>query len=521
MRMKKVVLVVLDGFGHRIECDANAICLAKKDTLPALYQRYPSTTLECSGLSVGLPEGQMGNSEVGHTILGAGRVVYQDLPRISQAIATGDFFLNPELIATVQAAQARGGAVHVLGLTSPGGIHSTLEHGYAVVELCRRLGQQRVFWHAILDGRDTPPKSAAGFVRQVEERLAAIGTGRIASIAGRFYTMDRDNRWDRVERGYRLLVDGKGHAEPASAGAAAAVEAAYARGESDEFVQPIVLTAGDRPLATIGAGDAVIFFNYRSDRAREITRALTEVDFNAFARGPRPDLSRYLCMTQYDAKLALPVAFPPQSLRNNLGEYLAAHGLAQFRSAETEKYAHVTFFFNGGVEAPYPLEDRRLVASRRDIATYDLAPAMSAAGVTDGVVEAIASDRYAFVLVNYANPDMVGHTGILPAAISAIETIDACLGRLVAAARAAGAAVLITADHGNCELMVDPETGHPHTAHTTNPVPCILVDDTLRGRTLHPGGLKDVAPTLLALMGLPQPPEMTGSSLLDPPAPAT
>ncbi len=513
--MKPVVLIVLDGLGHREETDANAVELAHKSTWPRLLATYPKTLLHCSGLAVGLPEGQMGNSEVGHTILGGGRIVYQDLVRISKAIADGDFFENPELTAAVDAAKSSGGTLHLLGLTSPGGIHSTLEHGYTLCELAKRRGLSKVAWHAFLDGRDTPPQSAAGFVREVEAKLAAIGVGRIASLAGRFYSMDRDNRWERVARGYRLLVRGEGRPEPASGGAAAAIESAYARGENDEFVQPIVLTEGGRAVATIQDGDAVVFWNFRADRARELSRALTEEKFDAFDRGKPPKLERYVCLTQYDAKLGLPTAFAPQSLRNNLGEYLASYGLKQFRTAETEKYAHVTFFFNGGVEAPYPHEDRRLSPSRRDVATYDLAPAMSAVDVTDGAVTAIESKQYSFILINFANPDMVGHTGILPAAVSAVETIDACLGRVCEAASKSGAAVLITADHGNCEQMVDPLTGQPHTAHTTNPVPFLVVDESLVGSTLREGGLADVAPTVLEIMGLPVPAEMTGKSLLD------
>jgi 2,3-bisphosphoglycerate-independent phosphoglycerate mutase len=514
--MKPVVLIVLDGLGHREQTNANAVYLAHKTTWPRLLSRYPTTLLHCSGLAVGLPEGQMGNSEVGHTILGGGRIVYQDLVRISKSIADGDFFENPELVAAVEAVKASGGTLHLLGLTSPGGIHSTLDHGYAVVELAKRHGLSRVAWHAFLDGRDTPPQSAAGYLREVEAKLAEIGVGRVASLVGRFYSMDRDNRWERVSRGYRVLTLGEGRPEPASAGATAAIEAAYARGENDEFVQPIVLTENGRALATIKDGDAVVFWNYRADRAREISRALTEDKFDAFDRGKPPKLARYVCMTQYDAKLALPIAFAPQSLNNNLGEYLAKLGHKQFRTAETEKYAHVTFFFNGGVEAAYPNEVRRLVPSRRDIATYDLAPAMSAVDVTDGAVAAIDSNQYSFILINFANPDMVGHTGILDAAIHAVETIDGCLDRIVTAANRSGAAVLITADHGNCEQMVDSVTGQPHTAHTTNPVPFILVDEELRHRTLHEGGLADVAPTVLDLMGLPVPTEMTGKSLLDP-----
>ncbi len=514
--MKPVVLIVLDGLGHREQTNANAVALAHKTTWPRLLSRYPTTLLHCSGLAVGLPEGQMGNSEVGHTILGGGRIVYQDLVRINKSIADGDFFENPELVAAVEAVKESGGTLHLLGLTSPGGIHSTLDHGYAVVELAKRRGLSRVAWHAFLDGRDTPPQSAAGYLREVEAKLTEIGVGRVASLIGRFYSMDRDNRWERVSRGYRLLTLGEGRPEPAGAGAAAAIEAAYARGENDEFVQPIVLTEDGRALATIKDGDAVVFWNYRADRAREISRALTEDKFDAFDRGKPPKLTRYVCMTQYDAKLALPIAFAPQSLNNNLGEYLAKLGHKQFRTAETEKYAHVTFFFNGGVEAAYPHEVRRLVPSRRDIATYDLAPAMSAVDVADGAVAAIDSKQYSFILINFANPDMVGHTGILDAAIHAVETIDACLERIVTAANRSGAAVLITADHGNCEQMIDSVTGQPHTAHTTNPVPFILVDEELRHRKLHEGGLADVAPTVLELMGLPVPTEMTGTSLLDP-----
>jgi 2,3-bisphosphoglycerate-independent phosphoglycerate mutase len=397
--------------------------------------------------------------------------------------------------------------VHLLGLTSPGGVHSSLEHAYAVVELCKRRGQDRVFWHAFLDGRDTPPKSGAGYLRQVQAELGRIGVGRIATVVGRYWAMDRDNRWDRVEKAYRMLTRGDGErvADPA-----AGVEARYRTGESDEFIKPMVVEGG----RLISDGDAVIFFNFRADRAREMTRALTAESFDGFPRSERPRLAAYVCMTQYDASFQLPVAFPPQSLKMILGEYLAVKGLAQFRTAETEKYAHVTFFFNGGREEPFPREERRLVPSPKEVATYDLKPQMSAEEVTDGVCKAIESEQYAFVLVNFANPDMVGHTGVLPAAISAVDTIDHCIGRIVACAKAHAASLVITADHGNCEMMVD-ETGHPHTAHTTNPVPFIVVDESARGHALKTEGrLCDVAPTILAIMGLPQPSEMEGHSLL-------
>ena len=505
--MKRAVLVVLDGFGERAERDGNAIRLARTPSFDALYRDYPHTLVHTSGLAVGLPDGQMGNSEVGHMNMGSGRVVYQDLTRINKSIADGDFFENPALCGAVDRAKASGGTLHLLGLTSPGGVHSSLDHAYAIVELAKRRGlaADRIAWHAFLDGRDTPPKSAAGLLREVAARLAKLGAGRLSSAIGRFYAMDRDTRWDRVEQAYRLLVGGQGER---ATDLAATVEKRYAAGETDEFIKPIL--AGP-PIAD---GDAVIFFNFRADRARELTRALTQPDFDGFARAHVPKLAAYVCLCTYDAGLKLPVAFPPQALDLILGEYLANRGLAQFRTAETEKYAHVTFFFNGGREEPFAREERRLVPSPKDVPTYDHKPAMSARAVCDGVVSAIEKESYAFVLVNFANPDMVGHTGVLPAAIEAIDVIDECIGRIVAAARAHDTAVVITADHGNCEMMIDVD-GQPHTAHTTNPVPFIVVDERQRGHALLDGGrLCDVAPTVLALMGLPQPTQMEGHSLL-------
>jgi 2,3-bisphosphoglycerate-independent phosphoglycerate mutase len=509
--MKRAVLVVLDGFGERVEKAGNAIRLAHTPTLDALYRTYPHTLIATSGLAVGLPEGQMGNSEVGHMNLGSGRIVYQDLTRINKAIHDGDFFVNPVLTQAVDKAVASGGTLHLLGLTSPGGVHSSLDHAYALCELARRRGLDRVAWHAFLDGRDTPPKSAAGTLREISERLQKIGVGRIASVIGRYYAMDRDHRWERVAEAYRLLVLGEGRS---ATDPAAAVEASYVEGVSDEFVRPVaILDAAGRPTR-IADGDAVIFFNFRADRARELTRALTEVDFQEFERRIVPRLTAYVCLCTYDAKFQLPVAFPPQSLRRILGEHLSDLGLAQFRTAETEKYAHVTFFFNGGREAPFAHEERRLVPSPKHIPTYDHFPQMHATEVTDGVVAAIESERYAFVLVNFANPDMVGHTGVLAAAISAVDTIDQCIGRIVAAAARHDTAVLITADHGNCETMIDVD-GQPHTAHTTNPVPLLIIDDRLRGRSLlEDGRLCDVAPTVLEVMGVPIPGEMEGHSLL-------
>jgi 2,3-bisphosphoglycerate-independent phosphoglycerate mutase len=507
MTIKRTVLIVLDGFGERPDQDGNAIRLARTPTFDWLYRDYPHTLIHTSGLAVGLPDGQMGNSEVGHMNMGSGRIVYQDLTRINKSISDGEFYDNPALVDAIEKVKTSGGNLHLMGLTSPGGVHSSLEHAYAVLETCKRRGLDRVYWHAFLDGRDTPPKSGAAVLTMVGDQLKMIGVGKIASVIGRFYAMDRDNRWDRVEQAYKLLVHGEGR--PAS-DPAKAVDESYVRGENDEFVKPTKL--GGTP--NIADGDAVVFFNFRADRARELTRALTAPAFDGFPRGAPPKLAAYVCMCMYDQSFGLPVAFPPQSLKMILGEYLAEKGLAQFRTAETEKYAHVTFFFNGGREEPFPREERRMVPSPKDVATYDLKPAMSADSVADGVVSAIEKEAYAFMLVNFANPDMVGHTGVLPAAITAVDTIDACLGRIVTAARAHDTAVVITADHGNCETMIDTD-GQPHTAHTTNPVPFLVIDDAHKGaRLLADGRLCDVAPTVLALMGLPQPPEMEGHSLV-------
>jgi 2,3-bisphosphoglycerate-independent phosphoglycerate mutase len=509
-KIKRTALIVLDGFGERVERNGNAVRLARTPTLDALYREFPHTLIFTSGLAVGLPDGQMGNSEVGHMNMGSGRIVYQELTRINKSISDGDFFTNAVLMDAVDKVKRTGGKLHLMGLTSPGGVHSSLDHAYALLELCRRRGLHDVYWHAFLDGRDTPPSSAAGYLRDVEGQLLRIGVGRIATVVGRYYAMDRDNRWDRIEKAYRMLTRGEGEL---ARDPAAAVEARYKTGESDEFIKPIVIGDG-KPLATISDGDGVVFFNFRADRARELTRALTQADFSSFDRGAPPKLSAYVCMCQYEQQLNLPIAFPPQSLKMILGEYLAENGLAQFRTAETEKYAHVTFFFNGGREEPFPREERRLVPSPKDVPTYDLKPGMSAEQVADGVCSAIEKEAYAFVLANFANPDMVGHTGVLPAAIEAVDVIDHCLHRIINSARAHGTAVVITADHGNCETMID-ENGQPHTAHTTNPVPFIVVDERQKGARLRDDGrLCDVAPTLLALMGLPVPKEMEGHSLL-------
>jgi 2,3-bisphosphoglycerate-independent phosphoglycerate mutase len=520
--LSRVVLMVLDGFGERPQKDGNAVRLARTPHFDRLYADYPWALIGASGHDVGLPDGQMGNSEVGHLNLGAGRIVYQDIVRIDKAIREGTFFDNKAIAATIDAAKASGGTLHLFGLTSPGNVHAALEHAYAVCEMAKRRGFERVAWHAFLDGRDTPPKSAAGYLRDVASKLREIGVGQLASAVGRYYAMDRDKRWERLEVAWKMLARGEGRLVD---DLAAAVEAAYdGKGTpddkplTDEFLTPLLTKGPDgRPRAVIRDGDACFFYNFRADRARQLTLALHADDFSFFDRGPRPRLAAFATMTQYDAKVPVPAAFPPQSFSMILGEVLAKRGISQLRTAETEKYAHVTYFFNGGVEQAFPGEERVLVPSNRNVATYDLAPEMSAVGVTDAVVKALeASGGPRFILVNYANPDMVGHTGKLDPAIHAIETVDACVGRVAEAARAGGAALFITADHGNCETMTDPETGQPHTAHTTNPVPFLAVAPDLRGRHLRHGGrLADVAPTILDYMGIDKPTEMDGTSLFE------
>jgi 2,3-bisphosphoglycerate-independent phosphoglycerate mutase len=471
---------------------------------------YPTTRIDGSGLSVGLPAGQMGNSEVGHLNIGAGRVIYQELTRISKSIDDGDFFTNPVLAAAIAKVREAGGRLHLMGLLSDGGVHSHNTHLYALVELARRQGLGDVFIHAFTDGRDTPPQSAVSYLDELETRLRQIGLGQVATVTGRYYAMDRDNRWERVEQAWRALVLGEG---TAAADSAAAITTAYAAGENDEFVKPRVICRNGAPVGTIRDGDGVIFFNFRADRAREITRSFTQPDFAGFAQPVAPKLSAFVCMTEYDETFGLPVAFAPESHPDLLGSVVANAGLRQLRIAETEKYAHVTFFFNGGEETPFPGEDRVLIPSPKDVATYDLKPQMSAPEVTDEAVRRIAGGEYALVVLNYANPDMVGHTGVLAAAVKAMETVDTCVDRVVNAVLAAGGAALITADHGNCEQM-DDGSGTPHTAHTANLVPLILVDPNRRTARLREGILADIAPTILQLLGLPQPAAMTGRSLL-------
>jgi 2,3-bisphosphoglycerate-independent phosphoglycerate mutase len=513
LKVKPVLLVILDGWGLRAEREANAIALAGTPQMDALTRDYPSTALKTSGLSVGLPEGQMGNSEVGHTNLGAGRIVYQDFVRINRAVEDGSFFQNPVLLEAMRRARAGSGTLHFIGLLSDGGVHSHVDHLHALLEMARREGVPRAFVHALLDGRDTPPRSGLGYVQAFEKRIGETGYGKIATVMGRYWGMDRDKRWDRVAQAYAAMVRGEGHR---SATPALAVEEAYGRGENDEFVKPtVVMNGGGEPRARIRDGDAIVFFNFRADRARELTRAFTQEGFKEFDVAPRPRLSYYACMTEYDKTFNLPVAYTPDQPTEIFPEIVARAGIKQLRCAETEKYAHVTFFFNGGQEVQFPGEDRILVPSPRDVKTYDEKPEMSAREVTDKLVAAIESRQYGFILVNFANPDMVGHTGILPAAIKAVKVVDECVGRLWRAARASHMAMLVTADHGNCEMMVDPVTGQPHTAHTLGPVPFILADPDLKGAKLRGEGvLADVAPTALQIMGLPQPKEMKGLGLL-------
>jgi len=512
-KLKPVLLVVLDGWGNRAEREANAIAIAGTPNVDALKAEFPFTQVETSGNAVGLPDGQMGNSEVGHVNLGAGRVVYQDLVRINRAVADGELFRNEPLVDACRKAKAAGGAVHFMGLLSDGGVHSHQEHLYALLDLAQREGVAKAFVHAFMDGRDTPPKSGIEYMRALKARIAKTGYGTLATVMGRFFAMDRDKRWDRVEQAWAAMVRGEG---VKAKGGVAAMEHSYDANETDEFVRPTVITGLDgKPNGTIRDGDAVIFFNFRSDRAREITHAFTDAGFKDFEREDAPKLSAYVCMTEYDRSFGLPVAFPPQSLDKIFPELVAGAGLSQLRCAETEKYAHVTFFFNGGRELVFPNEDRILVPSPRDVKTYDQKPEMSAREVADKLVGAIGSGKYGLIVANFANPDMVGHTGVLDAAVKAVRVVDECVGRLRDAAKAAGMSMIVTADHGNCEMMVDPVTGEPHTAHTLNPVPFILACADFKGAKLRETGvLADVAPTAMQVMGLPQPPEMKGLGLL-------
>lgn len=503
---RPIVLIVLDGWGHSDNPQGNAIYSARKPVWDQLMRAYPHTLIRTSGVDVGLPDDQMGNSEVGHLNLGAGRVVYQEFTRISRAIRTGSFFTNPTLTHAVDQAVAGGKALHVLGLLSPGGVHSHEEHLHAMMELAAQRGAQRVYLHAFLDGRDTAPRSAAQSIRDMEQKFAQLGRGRFASLIGRYHAMDRDHRWPRIQQAYDLITQGK--AAFNAPDAAQALAAAYARGESDEFVQA---TSIAQPVR-MEEGDVVIFMNFRSDRARQITRAFIEPDFDGFERAYVPKLASLVTLTEYSEDFAVPVAFPPERLHNVFGQYIARQGMRQLRIAETEKYAHVTFFFNGGEEQPFEGEDRILIPSP-NVATYDLLPQMSAPKVTDELVKAIESRQYDAVICNLANPDMVGHTGNFEAAVQAIETIDTCLGRVTEALAKVGGELLITADHGNAEQMCGNGTGQAHTAHTSNPVPFLYVGRP--ASVAASGVLADVAPTMLYLMGLDIPLEMSGDTLVE------
>lgn len=509
-RVQPAALIVLDGWGINPRREGNAVALARTPNLDRLFATYPHSQLEAAGEAVGVMAGQMGDSNIGHLNLGAGRIVYQDLVRITRSIRAREFFQNPTLRAAIESARDRGTALHLLGLLSPGGVHSHSEHLYALLEMAVELGLKKVFVHAFLDGRDTPPTSARQYMEELLERMRSLGVGRVATVSGRYYAMDRDKRWERTKRAYDALVRGEGEraADPLEA-----VETAYARGETDEFVVPTVVVDGEgRPVGKIQPGDSVIFFNFRYDRARQLTQAFVDENFTAFPVEKLPGLY-FVCMTRYDETLRAPVAFSPQDLNRTMGEVVSQLGLRQLRIAETEKYAHVTFFFSGGREEPFPGEDRRLIPSPK-VATYDLQPEMSAYPVTEVVIAAVEAGEYDFLVLNYANLDMVGHTGVLDAAVRAVEAVDDCLGRVVDALVRRGWKVIITGDHGNAEQMVDYETGEPHTAHTLNPVP-VLVLGAGKGARVHPGILADVAPTLLELMGLSQPAEMTGRSLLE------
>ena len=505
---KPLALIIMDGFGLRKETEGNAIAAAKHPNLDRLWETCPHTQIGASGMDVGLPDGQMGNSEVGHTNMGAGRIVYQELTRITKSIEEGEYLSNPVLLHAMENAKKPGAALHLMGLLSDGGVHSHIRHLFGLIEMAKKMGVEKVYVHCFMDGRDVPPTSGAEYIEELQKELEKTGVGKIATVSGRYYAMDRDNRWERVVKAYDAMVNGEGVKAPDPA---AMMRQSYADGVTDEFIVPAVVTEG----AEVKSGDSVIFFNFRPDRARELTRTLVDPDFAGFERKKGFFPLTYICMTQYDATMPnVEVAYAPQSLANTFGEYISKNGLTQLRIAETEKYAHVTFFFNGGVEAPYPGEDRALIPSPK-VATYDLQPEMSAYLVTDEVVKRIRSGKYDVIILNYANCDMVGHTGVFEAAVKAVEAVDTCLGRTLAAIEEMGGRAFVTADHGNADMMTD-EEGNPFTAHTTNPVPFIAVGFPEGTKLLpHGGRLADIAPTMLQALGLPQPAEMTGRSMLE------
>ena len=509
MNNKLMMLMILDGFGINEKEEGNAVKLANTPNIDKLMKTCPTTTIYTSGLKVGLPDGQMGNSEVGHTNIGAGRIVYQELTKITKSIEDGDFFSNTEFNKAIENCKKYNSKMHIMGLLSDGGVHSHQRHLYGLLELAKRKGFEDVYVHCLMDGRDTPPASGEGYISKLEEKIKEKGIGKIASISGRFFAMDRDKRWQRIQKAYDAMVKGEGIK---ATSAIQAIESCYQKEIFDEFVEPTVIMNSDAPIATIGKHDSVIFFNFRPDRARELTRTLVDPEFNEFDTKRDLDLF-FVCMTPYDETLPnVEVAFKKERLNNTLGEFISNKGLTQLRIAETEKYAHVTFFFNGGEEKQYPGEDRILVPSPK-VETYDMQPEMSAEEVTNKVIEAINAEKYNVIILNYANPDMVGHTGNLEAAIKAVEKIDECVNRVVEVINKKNGVLLITADHGNSEQMIDYKTGEPHTAHTTNPVPLILVGkDDVR---LKEGKLADLAPTMLHLMGFEKPEEMTGNSIIE------
>ena len=511
MSKKTTVLMILDGYGLNDRKDHNAVAEANTPVMDKLMKEYPFVKGNASGMAVGLPEGQMGNSEVGHLNMGAGRIVYQELTRITKEIQDGTFFENPALVKAMENCKANDSALHIYGLVSDGGVHSHITHLFGVLEMAKKFDLKKVYVHCFLDGRDTPPASGKGYVEQLEEEMKKLGIGKVASVCGRYYAMDRDNNYDRVELAYKALTKGEGlTAESATTG----IQASYDRDETDEFVKPTVVVEDGKPVATIQDKDSIVFINFRPDRAREITHAFCDDDFKGFERGKRLDVT-YVCFSDYDPTIPnKDVAFHKIAVTNTFGEWLAANDMTQARIAETEKYAHVTFFFNGGVEEPNKGEDRILVNSPKDVATYDLKPEMSAYEVCDKLCAAIKSEKYDVIIINFANPDMVGHTGVEAAAIKAVETVDECVGKAVDALLSVNGTMFICADHGNCEQLVDYETGAPFTAHTTNPVPFILVNYD-PAYTLKEGGcLADIVPTLIETMGMTKPAEMTGKSLL-------
>ena len=508
---KPLILLILDGWGYSKESNGNAVLAAKLPNLSNILENYPNTLLKASGTDVGLPEGQMGNSEVGHLNIGAGRVVYQELTRIYKAIEDGDLNRNEVLLEAMHRLKEIGKPLHLMGLLSDGGVHSHIKHLFALLDMAVQEGVEDIYVHPILDGRDVLPQSAKCYITQLENKLSELGKGKIATLTGRYYAMDRDNRWDRVEKAYKAYVYADAHME---ACALAAIEQSYDTKIVDEFVQPtVIVNENGSPVATINEGDSVIFFNFRADRGREITRAFVDEEFQAFSRPNRPYV-HFVCLTEYDATIECPVAFPPQNLENTLGEVIRDNGLKQLRLAETEKYAHVTFFFNGGIEEPNEGEDRFLIPSP-DVPTYNMKPEMSAYEVTEALITALKEEKYDLIIMNLANPDMVGHTGDFKAAIKAMEVVDECVGRIVREIQQRGSTLLITSDHGNAEDMIDEETNSPVTAHSLNMVPFILVNDFYKGRSLRENSsLRDVAPTILDILDLEVPKEMTGRSLL-------